>query len=336
MKNKNTVLVMVILLLSTTGCLQNESDALLDLHLKTAQQLEYSNVIIKEGMSNTVIEGVKILNRKPDYRPLGVAMQEVQKLVLDFTTYVDSIDTELYQLAGGNSISSQPNDFTKLEKKQLKNRRIANSLFMHSHKNNQAVGEDIQQKLVVVQNDIIKILIRLWSRNREFRISKEEINAATEKFQSHFKTINTSEENWKTIFNKQSVAAHHHTLMSLKNEVLQSGTSMTQYFAAKVSGQDGLFRNAVANSPTKMDILKGEIYEAEIFLSKIFERSLVTKVEINGEEVPIKHGTANYKTTPSHPGEHSYTAAITMENPVSGKTKTYTKTFKYEVVKPCD
>lgn len=144
-------------------------------------------------------------------------------------------------------------------------------------------------------------------------------------------------KNWSDLMFKQMpVQAVIPLFRKFQNDVKSSEASVLNYLANKV----GLVKDAkldkfnVTASPKKSYIIKGEPYEAEIFLTAFAGESSKTKlsVSVGGRNLPINSdGKAVYKTVPNSLGEKKYSATITMTNPVTGKTDTYKNDFSYEV-----
>lgn len=120
------------------------------------------------------------------------------------------------------------------------------------------------------------------------------------------------------------------------NDIKSSESTVMNYLASKVGLVDEVVMNQfnVTASPKKSYIIKGDPYEAEIFLTAFAGESSKTGISINvgGRNLPInEEGKALYKTTPTTLGEKKYNATISVTNPVTGETKSYENTFSYEV-----
>ncbi len=121
------------------------------------------------------------------------------------------------------------------------------------------------------------------------------------------------------------------------NDIKASEAQILNYLAGKV-GVGGetivLDKYRVVSSPKQSYIIKGEPYEADIFLSAAAGGGSNTgiSISVNGQSLRTDaDGNAKYAATPSTTGKKTYTAAITVTDPVTGDKKTYKEDFNYEV-----
>ena len=120
------------------------------------------------------------------------------------------------------------------------------------------------------------------------------------------------------------------------NDIKSSEATVMNYLASKVGLVDDvkLDKFSVVAAPKKSYIIKGDPYEAEIFLTASAGGSSKTgiSISVDGRTLPINaDGKAVYKTTPGTTGPKSYNAKISVTNPVTQKTESYTEKFGYEV-----
>ena len=90
----------------------------------------------------------------------------------------------------------------------------------------------------------------------------------------------------------------------------------------------------VVAAPEKSYIIKGEPYNADIFLTASAGPDSGTKValSVNGSALRLdEEGRGQYTVNTSELGSKTYTATAKVYNPVTEKTRTYTKEFTYEV-----
>ena len=189
-------------------------------------------------------------------------------------------------------------------------------------------GELIKQKLIDLRSDFASFA------DPEERDSLEGVLS-----------IDIDDETWKAkkkknwselMFKQMPVQAIIPIFRKFNNDIKSSESTMMNYLANKV----GLVKDVkldqfnVTASPKKSYIIKGEPYEAEVFLTAFASESSETGISINvgGRNLPINsEGKAFYKTTPNSLGEKKYTASITVTNPVTNEKKTYKNDFSYEV-----
>ena len=139
------------------------------------------------------------------------------------------------------------------------------------------------------------------------------------------------------MFKQMPVQAIIPIFRKFENDIKSSESNMMAYLANKV-GLDNkdvkLDQFNVTSSPKKSYIIKGDPYEAEIFLTAFAGETSKAgiSVRVGGQSLPVNNeGKAIYKTTPNSIGEKKYSATISVTNPVTNETKTYSNDFSYEV-----
>jgi gliding motility-associated protein GldM len=145
-------------------------------------------------------------------------------------------------------------------------------------------------------------------------------------------------KNWADFtFGHMPIGATMPIFSKFINDIKASEAKVLNYLAGKV-GVGGetivLDKYRVVASPKQSYIIKGEQYEADVFLSAAAGGSSQTGISISVNGSPLRvdsEGNAKYVSTPGTTGQKSYTAAITVTDPVTGEKKTYKETFNYEV-----
>lgn len=189
-------------------------------------------------------------------------------------------------------------------------------------------GEKIKQKLIDLKNQFADFADP-EERDSLFNSLPIEIDEKTWK--------QKKKKNWSDLMFKQMpVQAIIPIFRKFNNDVKASESTMLNYLANKVGLVDDvkLDKFSVTASPKKSYIIKGDPYEAEIFLTAFAGESSKAgiRVTVNGKSLPINNeGKATYKVTPNSLGEKKYTAKIFVTNPVTNETKDYENTFSYEV-----
>ncbi len=121
------------------------------------------------------------------------------------------------------------------------------------------------------------------------------------------------------------------------NDIKASEAKILNYIAGKV-GVGGetiiLDKYRVVASPKQSYIIKGEKYEADVFLSAAAGGGSKTGISISVDGTRLStdsDGNAKYTATPSTTGKKTYNATISVTDPVTGETKSYKEVFNYEV-----
>lgn len=145
-------------------------------------------------------------------------------------------------------------------------------------------------------------------------------------------------KNWSELMFKQMpTQALIPIFTKFQNDIKASEAVMMEYLAGKV-GLDNkevkLDQFNVTSSPKKSYIIKGDPYEAEVFLTAFAGKTSKAGITVNvgGKNLSVnEEGKATYKVVPNSIGEKKYTATISVKNPVTGEVKKYTNDFSYEV-----
>jgi len=60
-----------------------------------------------------------------------------------------------------------------------------------------------------------------------------------------------------------------------------------------------------------------------------------TIIKVNGKTLSVRYGTAIYRNTPQISGEHQYEVEIIRSNRYTERSRTYRRTFSFEVGERC-
>jgi gliding motility-associated protein GldM len=78
-------------------------------------------------------------------------------------------------------------------------------------------------------------------------------------------------------------------------------------------------------------IIRGEKYEADVFLSAFSSTANNVSISVNGSGLPVTQGKAHYTASGESVGTKKYNVSINVKNPITGAMKNYQKEFQYEV-----
>ncbi len=162
---------------------------------------------------------------------------------------------------------------------------------------------------------------------------------------SHDIAIDIDDTTWKTRkkkswsemnFSHMPVQAALPILRKFQNDVKNSEATILNYLAGKVGTTTDvvLDKFTVVSAAKKSYVIKGETYEADIFLSAFAGADSKTGITItvDGRSMPVDaEGIAKYSASASSVGLRKYNATITILNPVTDSLSTYKKEFEYEV-----
>ncbi len=149
-----------------------------------------------------------------------------------------------------------------------------------------------------------------------------------------WKDADSPRESWEDfMFSRMPLQAVLPIFRKYINDVRLSENRVLSYYLARIGGEDIIFDDfRVVAAPTSSYIIRGETYEADLFLSAASTAVDNMEVFVNGRQVPIDaEGNAKFTMSPNQIGRGTYTAEIRLTNPATGEVSSYQNTFEYEV-----
>jgi len=190
-------------------------------------------------------------------------------------------------------------------------------------------GMELHDKILEYKE---KFLMLIDDENKESFTQEIALNIDDEAWKKSL----TKRDNWADFtFNHMPLSATLPIFAKLKNDAKATEAATLNYLLSKVGGEDVVLdRFTVSSNAKKSYIIKGEVFEAEVFLTASASGASNTgvSISINGARVPVdENGVATYSVKTSSIGPKKYTAAVTVTNPVTNEVKTYKNEFEYEV-----
>ncbi len=237
----------------------------------------------------------------------------------EFVTYVEDLKNELFQAAGGPS-EKDPSKPKRIKDKDVTTRLLVgiegpNSERGQGYELRQKIEDTRQQLLALTDND------PQMAQSLPLKID----TAAVEK---------SDKEDWvKYNFFQMPVAAVMPILTKIQNDAKASSTSLLNYYLNKMGVSEIKFdKFQPVISARSGYVIRGEQYSAEVFLSAYSSSAgESTKIFVNGNQLPVEDGKAQYETTARRLGTKSYNVRIVVTNPLTGESEEYEKEFEYEV-----
>jgi len=333
-KEPRQIMINLMYLVLTAMLALNVSAEIINAFFKFRDGLERTNTVVKDANTAQIASMEVAVKKKPDYKPLVPAAKEIQSIIGDFTSYIGDVTGRFDEAAGGIIDDPEDENFGKPER--FKDKEIPTRFFVDGYEG--PLGESLTPEGPIIMDKVRETNQRLVSvldklkGNRTLAIKADEIEELKSKLTLEIDTTNLNGKSWEEFnFDHMPVAACYPTLSKLKTDANTSGNMIINYLGSKIGATVVKFdKFVVTSSPKNTYLLKGDTYEAEIFLSAASSQAKVN-VSVNGSSLPAREGVATYKSTPSGIGEQSYTASITVTNPFNNKSETYKKTFKYTV-----
>ncbi len=263
--------------------------------------------------------------------------------VSDFVQYVEDIKTQLIDGSGNQNGEVDDGDMDKYGKpKGKKNKDITTRMLVDGKK-----GEELKDKIIelrkslidqyssVVQNETVTEVTkdsdeRLQARIADFDkavelqpVPLEEIKATTDK------------NSWSEYkFKQMPLAAIMPILTKFQTDARNAQALAAGKFAELLGGTEVVLDKFFPIMNAKKGyVIKGEKFESEVaigaFSQEFAQNATIT---VNGTGVRLnEEGKGTYTETANSYGKRVLNMKATVENPLTGETRTGTSTFEYEV-----
>jgi len=301
---------------------------------KTSDTLKLANANTVEGMRKTV-------EVKKEYAPLLEKADAAKEITNSFISYIDELRDHLVDESGNRDGSVTEEDYdpkTNLPKGK-KDKDAPNRIFVEggSAKYGDApqgeilFGEILETRRLFQEMATGMDKLDISSTN----ITKEEIEqykaAIPLDIDSAFALTDKSWTEYN--FGHMPVAAVLPMLNKLKNDAHNSEAALQNFLSSKMTKQIPPDSYSVFAMAPKSYLLQGDTYTAQLGIGAYSSQAKID-VLINGRRVNVRDGLASYSVPASSVGKKTYKAEINIKNPLTGKTETIHKTFKYEVGAP--
>ncbi len=310
-KEPRQLMVNLMYLVLTVMLALNVSAEVLNAFLTMDKSIGESSRIV--GDSNAQLFGA--IEQQADaysqFAPFKTKANEAQILVKTFYEYVGELRSELIETSGGLDENNEP-----VSKKR---KEPTTRLFV-----NEGRGDELESKII----DIRRRLLDLVEDGNEKALLEKILPLELEPIPA-----DSDKNNWAQFtFQQMPVAAVLPILSKFQNDAKIAESAILNYFYSKVQGEKVVFdQYAAVISADKSYVIKGESLSSEIFLSAFSTTADNVTIKVNGREIDVRDGKALFNIRPNEIGSQSFTAEVSMTNPITKEVKTYTKKFNYEV-----
>jgi len=281
--------------------------------------------------SNTALDEAN--NKMPDAIKAGAKKREslatyaervdpARQYSREFDEYVNHIIDTMINITGGyipDPKTGQPTDKLKGEKEKNVTTRLLVG---------RGVGEEVKAKILEYRDKYIA----LFDTADVVKYSDDIALAIDDQTWKTKKKKSWSEMN----FNHMPLQAAIPILRKFQNDNKNSEATILNYLATQVGTTTDvvLDKFAVVSAAKKSYVIKGDTYEADIYLSAFAGADSKTGISItvDGRSLPVDaEGVAKYTASASSVGIKKYSANINVTNPVTNEVGTFKKEFEYEV-----
>jgi gliding motility-associated protein GldM len=341
-KEPRQLMINLMYLVLTALLALNVSAEVMNAFFSLDDSISSTNEVLGES-NNKIIESLEAtVEEKPNYKPLLTASKEAQSTVNDFIKYIDEIRGELDEQAGG----LRPDDYKDKAKAgkpvRFRDKEIPTRYFVDGQEalgvKQEPVGPEIKLRIEETRDKLVEIVDNV----AQLKIDGTNITPQMiEDLKSQI-SLAVDDETWQEYkkpswsdftFGHMPVAACYPILRKFQNDAKNSEATILGFLAKQV-GQTVIEFDAFepVASTDKAYIIKGETYNAEVFLSAFSSQAAENiSMKVNGSPLKIVDGKGQYSVTPGSIGEKEYRVDISVTNPFTKETDTYSKTFRYEV-----
>jgi gliding motility-associated protein GldM len=280
--------------------------------------------------SNAELPGLikKRAEAKVEYAKYADRVDSVSMLGNELSEYIDGITTMLIDETGNKNGQVDDGDYRYIkETKELIGKRDF-EITTH-HLVDKGMGMELHDKVLEYRDKFLQLIdpADRESFQQEIALTIDD---------EGWKHSLTKRDNWADFtFSHMPLSATLPIFAKFKNDAKATEAATLNYLLGKVGGEDVVLdRFTVSANAKKSYVIKGETFEADVFLTASASSSSKTGVaiSINGQRVPVdENGVAKYSVPTTSVGPKQYNASVTVTNPVTGEVKTYTNTFEYEV-----
>lgn len=318
--------------------------------LASMRNSTHINTYIEAANEQLVAAMDETVKTKVQYQALVSTAFQIQTLSSEFHQYIYAIKELLAQESKG--VYTQFDAETKGNidligmPKDGSNRKVVEQIFLTGQyggvNTQEQQGSVLYKKLAQLRKDYLDIISNMWENGgvratvfadltkREQLLAQLSDDILLNDYDDPSK-----ETAWvKTNFRNKSIEEAYLSLTQYQNQVNLSTAAVLKFLSEQMGKLEMTYdKFDVFAQSEKPYVLLGETYQAEIALGA-YSSQADFAVSVGGSGLSVIDGKARYSVRSSSVGEKSYNAKISVVNPLTGETETFTKTFKYEVGQP--
>ncbi len=268
--------------------------------------------------------------KQASFAPYAERLDGVTATSKEASDYINGIIVKLIDEAGNKNGSLDDGDYVDANGvKELKGKRNydATTRLMVDD----GLGEELKTKMMEYKE---KFAAFADPADKADLLSKIPIAIDEEAWT---KSVN-KKKNWSDFtFGHMPIGATMPIFSKFANDIKASEAAVLNYLSSKV-GVGGativLDKFKVVSAAKKSYVIKGEVFETEVFLSAAAGADSKTGISIavNGRSLPTNaDGVAKYSETANSLGIKKYSAVASVKDPVTGEVKSYKSEYEYEV-----
>ena len=305
-----------------------------------------------EKNSNFIIEAMAYTtDYKVQYKPIVLAAKNALSINDLFIEYINEMRDQLILDSGGSytleeavakgrpELSGKP--------KGENDRKTPQAIFISEASGKEAQGPVLEKKILDLKKEYLDRISALWDNDgfrgtifsdlakKEAMMKELEEQLTLSSSENYDSQLNDGKTWSEYTFGNSSVADVYTMLRQYQNDAINSEATVIHFLAEQIGRLRVNYNQFdVLSNSAKPSVVLGETYQAEIALGA-FSSMADFSVNVNGANLKVVDGKAMYSARPSSTGEKTYTATISVRNPLTRETSSFKKEFYYEVVQPC-
>jgi gliding motility-associated protein GldM len=321
-KEPRQIMINIMYLVLTALLALNVSAEIFNAFKTVDKSMQRSNQALDDSNSR-LPEAIKAgAKKKNSFAVYADRVDPTTRYSSELYSYIQDIIDTMIITSGGYLVDSETGKPTEKLKGE-KDKSVTTRLLVMSGK-----GEELKGKLIEYHDKFVGLL----DSNDVAAYASDIALGVDDETWKKKKKKNWSEMN----FGHMPVQAALPILRKFQNDVKNSEATILNYLANKVGTNPDvvLDKFTVVSAAKKSYVIKGETYEADIFLTAFAGADSKTGIEISvdGRTLPVdEEGRAKYTATASSVGVRKYNATISMLNPVTDSIQTFKNEFEYEV-----
>jgi gliding motility-associated protein GldM len=312
-KEPRQLMVNLMYLVLTAMLALNVSAEIINAFFMVDKGIQKSNYIVGTANENIISAIEKTVDAYPKNKQYEEKSKKAHELAQRFYDYVQVLRDNIIEESGG--MDEESNKPVGKKDKEVTTRILVD----------EGKGLELEKEIIKVRNELLALID---DPTEKAQLSK----ALALEIDDSYK--GSEKDSWAAYnFDHMPVAAVLPMFSKFQNDAKTSETALLNYFAKKAEGTEIKFDSfEPVVSAKKGYVIKGEKYEAQVFLSAYSSQSSSnTRITVNGGSLAVKEGKAKYEVSTSSTGTKKYNVKISVVNPLTKETKSYTGDFEYEV-----
>lgn len=280
-----------------------------------------------KDLPTIIKEGAK---KKPELQKYADRVDAVRQTGSEFDDYVQEMINHMIDDGGNRNGTVDEGDYETYrgvtDLKGQKDKDVTTRFLV-----NEGKGEELKNKILEYRE---KYLSFVDAEDRDRVAANLPLEIDDESWRN---SIDKSKKTWADFnFRQMPLQATLPILNKFINDSKASESAVLNYLVEKV-GTDKtvvLDQFTVVSAPEKSYVIKGETYKTDLFLGAAASTegsNTEVSISVNGQNLPMKDGVAQWTSAAAGVGVKRYTAVATVKNPVTDEIQTFRKEFEYEV-----